>query len=79
MPLTSLMVGVTGAVFTAPVELAFRAAATNAYKFAPKDSPRLVHGIMPTPNGFVPTATVPTTFCFAVRITEISPEPPFAT
>ena len=30
---------------------------------------------MPTPNGQVPTATVATTFCLAVWITETSPEP----
>jgi hypothetical protein len=44
MPLTLLMVGVTGAVFTAPVELAFRAAATNACQFAPIGRRRLLGG-----------------------------------
>ncbi|MGH7746197.1 MAG: hypothetical protein ACREQ5_15745 [Candidatus Dormibacteria bacterium] len=35
MPLSSPMVSVTGTGFTVPVKLAFRAAAANAYRFAP--------------------------------------------
>lgn len=37
----------------------------------------MVHGLMPIANGFAPTATVATTFFFAVRMTETLREPRF--
>ena len=62
MPLPLPTVSVAGIGFTVASKLAFRAAAANDHHlasmgviYAPR--PRLGHGLMPTPNGFVATAT----------------------
>jgi hypothetical protein len=83
VPLLLPTVSVTGTGFAVPVKPALLARRNQSVSLrTPGLNQHLqgrvvVHGIMPTPKGMVPTATVATTVLLALAITETLFEPAF--